>query len=227
MKIKNELPIATFLTATLFIFVYVFKAGEAYFFGYPQYYIYLDTSEVINTALKLLVFFLFIVSLAYVTQLNKKTFIVLLTILCLYKIVKMIILYKEGGLTIQNGINTSTTYTLTLLLIYFAPRSFSYESNTIKIRIEKFIESLAIALILCFFIGWNYHSFMPESIWQTEDNKVVVGRYQDKFILRQCMSGKPYFYLEDVGSNVYEMFYINTSGTLLLRCQTELDAMKK
>ncbi len=78
MKIKNEISAATILSIMMFISVYAFKSGEAMFFGYPSYYIYLDTNEVINTLLKLSVVIITLITLTLFIRIPTKFFIYLL-----------------------------------------------------------------------------------------------------------------------------------------------------
>lgn len=224
MRIKKDLPTVTVCTVMLFVFVYAFKMGEAYFFGYPQYYIYLDTSEVINASLKLLTLCFLVLIFAISASLTYKILAyVILCIAIINKVIRLTTHFNNGDLTTNGAINLGTSYILVALLLILIPKAYIIATNSITLKALPSLCVTVLFLILSFFFGWNYHSFFPGNIWQTEDQKIVVGRYQDNFILRQCYEGKPFFYLQPVANSKFEMFAINTDGVLNLRCQPEID----
>lgn len=226
MRIKNEISVATILSVMMFISVYAFKNGEAMFFGYPSYYIYLDGNEVVNTLLKLSFIIITLIGLSLFIRISTKYFILFIFILLISKFIRIAILSHHQPLQSMAVINLGTSYILFLCLLYLIPRAIEHESDHYSLNAKPCLLAILAFLGFSFFFGLNYHSFFPGGIWQTDDNKVVVGRYQDKFILRQCYNDKAYFYIDDVNKEKFEKFKIDTRTVLLLRCQAELDAMQ-
>lgn len=227
MRVKKDIPLITLLTLFLFIFVYAFKLGEAYFFGYPSYYIYLDTSEVINASLKLLIIYINIFCAALLVQDDKKLIYALLAFTIIAKIIRIILHFREGDLTTSAAINLGSIWILIPLLMLCIPNACRNTFNSIDIKPGRSLLVVGITMVLSFFIGWNYHSFFPGNVWQTIDQKVVVGRYQNNFILRQCTQGNAYFFLQPIANSKFQMFAIDTSGVLMLRCKPEIDTLNK
>ncbi|MEL0580542.1 hypothetical protein AACK17_18630 [Pectobacterium punjabense] len=227
MKIKNEISSATFLSIMMFISVYAFKSGEAMFFGYPSYYIYLDTNEVVNTLLKLSFVIMTLTALSLFIRIPTNFFIFLIFIAITSKLIRIGILSHRQPLDLMTAINIGNSYILFISLLYLIPRAVKKESENYSLNAKPCMLAVLTFIGFSYFLGLNYHSFFPGGIWQTDDEKVVVGRYQDKFILRQCNNGKALFYINEINNNKFESFKINTRNVLLLRCQPELDEMKK
>ncbi|WP_142502820.1 hypothetical protein [Klebsiella sp. 2680] len=227
MKIKNEISAATILSIMMFISVYAFKSGEAMFFGYPSYYIYLDTNEVINTLLKLSFVIIIIITLSLFIRIPTKLFILFIAIALITKLIKIAALSHQQPLNSMAVINVGTSFVILICLLYLIPNAIKQETGYYTLNAKPCMFAVLAFLSFSYFFGLNYHSFFPGGIWQTDDEKVVVGRYQDKFILRQCNNGKAFFYISEISNNKFEKFKIDTRNVLLLRCQTELDEMKK
>ncbi|GCP17025.1 MULTISPECIES: hypothetical protein [Enterobacteriaceae] len=227
MKIKNEISAATILSIMMFISVYAFKSGEAMFFGYPSYYIYLDTNEVINTLLKLSFVIITLVTLSLFIRIPTKFFILFIAVALITKFIRIAVLSHQQSLNGMAVINVGTSFIIFICLLYLIPNVIKQETGYYTLNAKPFVFALIAFLSFSYFFGLNYHSFFPGGIWQTDDERVVVGRYQDKFILRQCNNGKALFYISEISNNKFEKFKIDTRNVLLLRCQTEFDAMKK
>lgn len=227
MKIKNEISAATILSIMMFISVYAFKSGEAMFFGYPSYYIYLDTNEVINTLLKLSVVIITLITLTLFIRIPTKFFILFVAVALITKFIRIAVLSHHQPLNVMAVINLGTSHILFICLLFLIPKSIKQETVYYSLNAKPCMLAVLAFLSFSYFFGLNYHSFFPGGIWQTDDEKVVVGRYQDKFILRQCNNGKALFYIDEISKSKFEKFKIDTRSVLLLRCQTELDEMKK
>jgi hypothetical protein len=227
MKIKNEISAATILSIMMFISVYAFKSGEAMFFGYPSYYIYLDTNEVINTLLKLSFVIITLITLSLFIRISTRFFILFIAVSLTAKLIRIAVLSHHQPLNSMAVINVGTSYILFICLLYLIPNAIKQETVHYSLNAKPCMLAVLAFLGFSYFFGLNYHSFFPGGIWQTDDEKVVVGRYQDKFILRQCNNGKAVFYIDEISQNKFEQFKIDTRNVLLLRCQTELDGMKQ
>lgn len=227
MKIKNEISATTIFSIMMFISVYAFKNGEAMFFGYPSYYIFLDWNEVINTLLKLSLIIIILITLSLFIRISTRYFMFLILALLAMKLVRIVILSHQQPLYSMTVINLGSTLMLFICMLYLLPRVIKNESDTYSLNFKECMLTILAFLSFSFFFGLNYHSFFPGGIWQTEDEKVIVGRYQDKFLLRQCYNGKAIFSIDDVNKEQFEKFKIDTKTVLLLRCQPELDEMHK
>lgn len=227
MKIKHEISATTILSIMMFISVYAFKIGEAMFFGYPSYYIYLDTNEVINTLLKLSFIILLIITLSLFIRISTKFFILFIAIAVTTKLIRIAILSHHQPLNSMAIINIGTSYIIFICLLYLIPSTIKKETESYSLNTKPCLLAVLAFLGFSYCFGLNYHNFFPGNIWQTDDEKVVVGRYQDKFILRQCNNGKALFYIDEVNKNKFEKFKIDTRNVLLLRCQTELNEIKE
>lgn len=220
-KDKIELPFATIVLGLLFCAVYLFKVGESYFYDYPVYYIYLSIPDVINIALKAIFFYMVVIAV-YISvmswELARVCFLASVCLTAALKIYAMLSLYLSGGASVLAYINRGTIMVLFSLLGFLISIAISNEESSIKIDPRNSFFAFLVFLVLNFFIGLNYHSFFPNSTWQTEDDKVLVGTYKDNLLFRKCVDGKPYFYLEEEKGQKLEMFKINTSGVLALRC---------
>lgn len=220
-KDSLELPVATIVLGLLFCAVYLFKVGESYFYDYPAYYIYLSIPDVINVALKAILFYVVFIAI-YVALMSWK--LAGLSFLCgacataLMKLYSMFQLYLSGEESVLLYLNKGMMSLLLPLLGFLISISFSNKGSSIKFHPRSCFFAFLVFLGLNFFIGLNYHSVFPNSTWQTEDDKVLVGTYKESLLFRACVGGKPYFYLEEDKGQKLEMFKINTSGVLALRC---------
>ncbi|EMR6451199.1 hypothetical protein WJU70_003516 [Enterobacter cloacae] len=224
MEIKKErfdIPLTTIVLGLLFCAVYLFKIGESVFYDYPSYYIYLSLSDVINVALKavLLYMILWAIYIAFMSwEIAGISFLIGACCSVILKLYAMWRLYKNGEDSLLVYINKGMVPLLFSLLGYFLSKSFVKRSAGV-IFIPIFgVFAFIVFLAFNFFIGLNYHSFVPNSTWQTEDHKVLVGTYKDSLLFRACVNGKSYFFLEESKDQKLEMFDIDTSGVLTLRC---------
>lgn len=224
MKIKKEffsVPIATLFLGLLFCAVYSFKVGEAYFYDYPSYYIYLSVPDVINIALKVVLLYSILLGM-YIALLSWDgagySFLLATFLLAAYKLFLMSRLYQHDQGSTLAYVNAGTTFLLCAVLGLLLNKTFARNGNDLEVSFKFGFLTFIIYLALNFFIGLNYHNFFPNSTWQTEDGKVLVGTYKDSLLFRQCSNGKSFFYLDEAKNQKLEMFDIDTSGVLTLRC---------
>lgn len=224
MKLKMDsfsVPVATLFLGLLFCAVYSFKLGEAYFYDYPSYYIYLNIPDVINVALKVVLIYSILLAM-YIALLTWDgagfSFLIATCLLAIIKLFLMAKLYKSGQTHTLVYVNVGMTYLLCAALGLFLNKSFVRNESVISVNYRFAFLTFIVFLSLNFFIGLNYHSFFPKSTWQTEDGKILVGTYKDSLLFRQCFNGKSFFYLEEAKEQKLEMFEIDTRGVLTLRC---------
>ncbi|HHB7758529.1 TPA: hypothetical protein ACN7MJ_002564 [Klebsiella pneumoniae] len=224
MEFRKEsfgIPIATLALGLLFCAVYSFKVGESYFYDYPSYYIYLSIPDVINVALKAILLYMVVIAI-YLALMSWELAVVSFfwgaCFSALIKLYAMFKLYLSGEDHILLYVNKGMTPLLFALLGYLFSKSFSDNKTSISFHPRIGVFAFLVFLSLNFFIGLNYHSFFPNSTWQTEDGKVLVGTYKESLLFRQCAAGRSFFYLEEDKGQKLEMFAINTSGVLGLRC---------
>lgn len=219
---KNiNFPVATIFTCLLFCAIYSFKLGEALFYDYPSYYIYLIFQDVINYSLKALWFYGFFIigaSVIRVQSYPKIAFIIMLAVSVINKIVKMFILYIEGDGSLLAYINVGSMFIVMVILAYYSNKTLLFNKENIEVDVVRLGIGTLCFILLNILIGLNYHSVFPKSTWQKIDGKVLVGTYKDNFILRECKGGRSYFYLEEPKNQKFEMLDVNTSGVIGLRC---------
>lgn len=224
MKLERKsfnVSFATFSLGLLFCAVYSFKIGEAYFYDYPSYYIYLSVPDVINISLKVVLLYSTLISM-YVAFLKWEgagyAFLIATTLLIAQKLFLMSKLYMSGTADVLAYVNVGSTSLLCATMGLLLSKAFIRDGESVSFNFKFVFLSFITYLLLNFFIGLNYHSFFPNSTWQTTDGKVLVGTYKDSLLFRQCYNGKSFFYLEEAKDQKLEMFDIKESGVLAFRC---------
>lgn len=222
IKKKNiTFPAASIFTCLLFCAIYSFKFGEAIFYDYPSYYIYLNLQDVTNYSLKALWFYGFFIIGAFLIRVQlypRVAFVFLLVSAIFNKVIKMFLLYHHGNGTTLGYINAGSMFIFVVLLAHYSSKTLTINQESIQLNSGYAGISISCFLLLNIFIGLNYHSIFPKSTWQTTDGKVLVGTYKDNFILRECKGGKSYFYLQEPKDQKFQMLDVNTSGVIGLRC---------
>ena len=136
MKIKMDafsVPGATLLLGLLFCAVYSFKLGEAYFYDYPSYYIYLNIPDVINVALKVVLIYSILLAM-YIALLTWDgagySFLIATCLLAVVKLFLMAKLYQNGQVHTLVYVNVGMTYLLCAALGLFLNKTF-FANNTL------------------------------------------------------------------------------------------------
>ncbi|WP_455853919.1 hypothetical protein [Pantoea endophytica] len=231
IKHRLEFPVVTLITAVLFIACYSFKAGEAVFFGYPSYYIYLDLNSVLNLSLKLLVVLVFSFgSFAWLfddegkLKVNSIKYVIWMLFFIealsvgfkLYKHVHDFVLYMDG--------------TLNLIMLYMMVSTFLTSINKcdegLMINLWGVVVGFMFMSAAFFLSGINYHNQLGSTLWVTEDNQYVIGEYKDGFILKKCVDGVGVFSVKDYKDNLFNETTVDLTSNIKFRCEKKIQVPK-
>lgn len=224
IKQKVEIPFITLLASILFIACYSFKAGEAFFFGYPAYYIYLDLSSVLNLSVKLL--FVLVLSFGSMVWLFdddgklkvksvKYLILIIVVVEVFFTALKINRREQDFVSYISGGMGLLCCY----LMVYFSVNSFKKTEEGLLINVWGVLPTLVFLPAFFFITGINYQNQFGSMLWVTKDNQFVIGEYKDSLILKKCVDGESVFYLKDYKDNEFKSSLVDVTSNANFRCR--------